>query len=99
FAIPYQFSNAQTAFATLFGPGFVGSGNRYSHSFMTWDNMTRPEFDQIGASAQLNPTDYVILNLAPGSSLVTLMGDGNGILPYAGVPANGAHNPSFNPSM
>lgn len=103
FAIPYQFGSAEEAFETLFtgvqyqtnNPG--GASNRYYHSIMTWDNMTRPEYDHIPPGTSIKPTDYVILNLTNHTELIDQMA---GIRQaYGGTPANGTHSVSYNSGM
>ncbi len=98
FAIPYEFASAGDAFQTLFGLTYQG-GSRYNHSIMTWDNTTRPEYDHIPSGTALNPTDYVLLNLATDVNLIDYMDGGLVTLPYAGKPANGIHNVSFRPDI
>lgn len=100
FAIPYQFTNVQTAHQKLFpNIAFVGAGSRYNHSVMTWDNMTRPEYDHIANGVVIKPTDYVILNLASGSPLEDYMGNGTDILTYSGTPANAMYDVKFRPTI
>lgn len=99
FAIPYHFENAQAAFNALYpGVTFVGSGRRYVHSIMAWDNMGRPEYDQKGSAVVMSPTDYVILNLTSGA-LAGYMGNGDELMNYPGTPANGVHNVAYKPAI
>lgn len=99
FAIPYTFTNVQTAFQKLFGgTTFVGSGSRYNHSVMRWDNLVKPEYDHVSNGGVLNPTDYVILNLTD-ANLQTFMGAGGTPVQYGGTPANKTHTVNFNTAI
>lgn len=102
FAIPYRFGTVKDAFETVFTEGIetviYQSGNRYNHSVMTWDNITRPEYDHIAPTVAVNPTDYVILNLVSHSELMDYMSNG-APLSYSGRPANEPHNVTYRPGL
>lgn len=102
FAIPYAFDSPNEAMLALFGNPFTGS-SRYYSSLMKWDNLQKPEFDQLtpagtGATG-LNPGDYVILNLTyySGGIKQQMMDafNGSGKLAYSGAPTNQLINQSF----
>ncbi len=103
FAIPYDFENPNDATLALFGRAFTGS-SRYYSSMMKWDNLVKPEFDQLTSAGSgptgLAPGDYVILNLAyssPGiKGVMENALSGTGKLPYAGVPTNQNYLQNFN---
>jgi len=103
FAIPYDFATPQAAMQSLFGKNYSNGANRYYASMMKWDNLQKPEFDQLnstgtGAGGNLHPGDYVILNLTYYSANIRgVMEDATGgNLRYAGIPTNGTHPVSFN---
>lgn len=99
FAIPYRFSTVKQAYETLFPGATYKEANRYATSIMTWDNLTRPEYDHIAGGVAINPTDYVILNLTNDTELIGLMDNGQADMGYSGTPANGTHNISYRPAM
>lgn len=103
FAIPYRFATVKEAFETLFSEGIetvnYQAGNRYNHSVMTWDNITRPEYDHIAPTVAINPTDYVILNLINHPQLNEFMEDGTRLMFYSGRPTNAPYSVPFRPAL
>lgn len=99
FAIPFTFSTVKEAFETIFPGVTYQAGTRYNHSIMTWDNITRPEYDHIAPTVAINPTDYVILNLTTHPALMAHMDSGDPVLQHAGTPANAAYSVAYKPAM
>lgn len=99
FSIPFTYQTANDAMVALFGRSYVNGSNRYYHSMMRWDNMELPEFDHLLSGTEVQPTDYIVLNLmysSPGIKNVML---NNQKLNYFGVPANSIHEAKFKPSI
>jgi|GEM_PF-796754 len=104
FAIPYNFANPEAAMQGLFGSAahYSNGSSRYYASMMKWDNLQKPEFDNLKAdnsAGSLQPGDYVILNLSYFSAnVLPVMIDAvaTGKLPYSGVPTNKNYPQYFN---
>lgn len=102
-AIPYNFATPNDAMMMFFGAPYNAS-NRYYSSMMKWDNLQKPEFDHLASAGTgatgLEPADYVILNLTyfSGNILAAMTDafDGEGKLPYSGVPTNQVYSKTLN---
>lgn len=98
FAVPFGYTDAQMAMQNLFDTNYSSSTNRYRASFMVWNN-SKARFDHLAATGQygqLNPGDYVIINLADeaGNIIPAMQND---VLLYRGVPTNSNYdNIAFN---
>lgn len=95
FAIPFNFGSANAAMTTLFGVPYSNGINRYYASMMVWNNEDEPRFDHLTSSSNINPTDYVILNLTYASAGIKPIMDGNSKLTYRGIPSNHQQTPNF----